>query len=43
MSKMDFDDMCKNKWYVTLIRTDSWDRLSDPILIKASEKTKTFI
>ncbi len=34
MSKMDFDDMCKNKWYVTLIRTDSWDRLSDPVLVK---------
>jgi hypothetical protein len=43
MSEIDFDDMCKNKWYVTLIRTDSWDRLSDPVLIKASEKTKTFI
>ena len=43
MSKMDFDDMCKNKWYVTLIRTDSWDRLSDSVLLKAGQMTKTLI
>jgi hypothetical protein len=43
MSEIDFDVMSKNKWYVTLIRTDSWDRLSDPVLIKSSEKTNTFI
>jgi hypothetical protein len=40
MSKRDFITM-KSKWYVSLIRTDSWDRLTAPTrLQKANESIK---